>query len=59
MVTVIRELQNIINLEVTKTYLGFLSRTIKSTVFDVINTPESASPSSALYLKEKDAISLW
>ncbi len=59
MAIVIRELQNIVGLEVTKVYLGFLSRTIKPTVFDVINTSKGASLSSALYLEEKDAISPW
>jgi hypothetical protein len=59
MAIVIRELQNIVGLEVTKAYLGFLFRTIKPTVFDVINTSKGVSPSSALYLEEKDIISPW
>jgi hypothetical protein len=54
MAIMIREFQNIVGLEVTKAYLGFLSRTIKPTVFNVINIPEGVFPSSALYLEEKD-----
>ncbi len=54
MAIVIRELQNIISLEITKFYLKFFFRTIKSTVFDIINISKDISPSSALYLKKKN-----
>ncbi len=59
MAIVIRELQNIVGLEVTKTYSGFLSWTIKSTVFDIMNSPWWFTADVPLSAVRTDVVLSW